>query len=98
MRGDFIKACKPDITLGHHVIDQLRDLMPARQPAREERMPDRYEKPSVLPRRVELGLEHFDRPLRRLNRHLKIQIDAVHILRPVIQSPARRQLHQIANR
>ena len=29
MRGDLVHPGKPDITLGHHVFDQLRNLMPA---------------------------------------------------------------------
>ncbi|MNC69099.1 hypothetical protein D3C75_1197560 [compost metagenome] len=51
-------------------------------------MPDRYEERAILPGGIELGLEHLDGALRRLDRHLEIQVDAVHVLRPVIQRPA----------
>ncbi|MNN61780.1 hypothetical protein D3C81_1770330 [compost metagenome] len=61
-------------------------------------MPDRHEERAILPGGIELGLEHLDGALRRLDRHLEIQVDAVHVLRPVIQSPARGQFHQFPGR
>src|SRR5580658_10124273 len=72
--------------------------LPPGQSARQEGVPNRHPETPVFPHCLKLLPPGLPRLSGRSNRHLEIQINAVHERRPVIHAPVRRNFQQRSSR